>query len=124
MQIMPSTAQAVAGGRAEQLQDPAVNLAIGQQYLLALAQDDAIDGDLIRMLASYGQGQGGLRKWVDTVRDQGDPLMFVEAIPDTFTRALGPERAGVFLALCRATAHAGLEPGCAGGRTLPAAGSR
>lgn len=87
MQIMPGTAQAVAGGRAEQLQDPAVNLAIGQQYLLALAQDDAIDGDLIRILASYGQGQGGLRKWVDAVRDQGDPLMFVEAIPSAFTRA-------------------------------------
>jgi soluble lytic murein transglycosylase-like protein len=87
MQIMPSTAQAVSGERAEQLQDPAVNLAIGQQYLLALAQDDAIDGDLIRILASYGQGQGGLRKWVDEVRDQGDPLMFVEAIPSAFTRA-------------------------------------
>ena len=86
MQIMPSTAQAVAGGRAEQLQDPAVNLAIGQQYLLTLAQDGAIDGDLIRILASYGQGQGGLRKWVDAVRDQGDPLMFIEAIPDAFTR--------------------------------------
>ncbi len=86
MQIMPSTAQAVAGGRAGQLQDPAVNLTIGQQYLLALAQDDAIDGDLIRILASYGQGQGGLRKWVDAVRDQGDPLMFIEAIPNAFTR--------------------------------------
>ncbi len=87
MQIMPSTAQAVAGGRAGQLQDPAVNLAIGQQYLLSLAGDDVIDGDLIRILASYGQGQGGLRKWVDTVRDEGDPLMFIEAIPSAFTRA-------------------------------------
>jgi soluble lytic murein transglycosylase len=87
MQIMPNTAHAVAGGRAGQLQDPAVNLAIGQQYLLALAEDGAIDGDLIRILASYGQGQGGLRKWVDAVRDEGDPLMFIEAIPSGFTRA-------------------------------------
>ena len=87
MQIMPATAHAVAGGRAGQLQDPAVNLAIGQQYLLALAGDDVIDGDLIRILASYGQGQGGLRKWVDAVRDEGDPLMFIEAIPSGFTRA-------------------------------------
>ena len=86
MQIMPATAQAVAGGRAGQLQDPAVNLAIGQQYLLALAGDDVIEGDLIRILASYGQGQGGLRKWVDAVRDEGDPLMFIEAIPSGFTR--------------------------------------
>jgi soluble lytic murein transglycosylase-like protein len=87
MQIMPSTAQAVGGGQARALQDPAVNLSIGQQYLLTLAADDVIDGDLIRLLAGYGQGQGGLRKWVDSVRDDGDPLMFIEAIPNGSTRA-------------------------------------
>ena len=47
---------------------------------------DAIDGDLIRLLAGYGQGQGGLRKWVDAVHDNGDPLMFLEAIPNQATR--------------------------------------
>ncbi len=86
MQIMPRTASAVAGGLAAHLQEPAVNLSIGQQYLLVLADDEAIDGDLIRLLASYGQGQGGLRKWVDAVRDEGDPLMFIEAIPNAQTR--------------------------------------
>jgi hypothetical protein len=54
--------------------------------MLTLADDDAIDGDLIRLLAGYGQGQGGLRKWVDDVRDNGDPLMFIEAIPADHTR--------------------------------------
>jgi soluble lytic murein transglycosylase-like protein len=87
MQLMPQTAQAVAGAQANQLHDPAVNLAIGQKYLLALADDAAIGGDLIRVLAGYGQGQGGLRKWVDQVRDGGDPLMFIEAIPNAGTRA-------------------------------------
>ena len=87
MQIMPSTAHAVAGAQAQHLQKPEVNLAIGQQLMLTLADDDAIDGDLIRLLAGYGQGQGGLRKWVDAVRDGGDPLMFVEAIPNGNTRA-------------------------------------
>ena len=82
MQIMPSTAHAVAGERAQDLHKPEVNLAIGQQLMLTLAADDVIDGDLIRLLAGYGQGQGGLRKWVDAVRDGGDPLMFVEAIPN------------------------------------------
>jgi soluble lytic murein transglycosylase len=86
MQIMPRTAHAVAGARAARLQEPAVNLAIGQEYLLALAEDEAVDGDLIRILAAYGQGQGGLRKWVDAVRDNGDPLMFIEAIPNAHTR--------------------------------------
>jgi soluble lytic murein transglycosylase-like protein len=87
MQLMPQTAQAVAGAQAAQLHDPALNLAIGQKYLLALAADEAIDGDLIRLLAGYNQGQGGLRKWVDQVRDGGDPLMFIEAIPNGTTRA-------------------------------------
>ncbi len=86
MQIMPRTAAAVAGRAAERLQDPAVNLSIGQKYMLSLAEDDAVDGDLIRLLAGYGQGQGGLRKWVDSVRDNGDPLMFIEAIPNPGTR--------------------------------------
>jgi soluble lytic murein transglycosylase len=87
MQIMPRTAHAVAGSQARHLQDPEVNLDIGQQYILTLAGDDAIDGNLIRLLAGYGQGQGGLRKWVDGVRDDGDPLMFIEAIPNRHTRA-------------------------------------
>lgn len=86
MQLMPRTAYAVAGEDAARLHDPAVNLAVGQQYLLTLSDDDAIDGDLIRLLAGYGQGQGGLRKWVDAVHDNGDPLMFLEAIPNQATR--------------------------------------
>jgi soluble lytic murein transglycosylase len=86
MQLMPRTAHAVAGAQSAQLHDPAVNLAIGQRYLLVLADDDAIDGNLLRMLAAYGQGQGGLRKWVDGVRDDGDPLLFLEAIPNARIR--------------------------------------
>lgn len=91
MQIMPQTARAVAGGEAARLQDPAINLSIGQRYMLALADDDAIDGDLIRLLASYGQGQNGVRRWVDDVRDAGDPLMFIEAIPNGQTRVFVQE---------------------------------
>jgi soluble lytic murein transglycosylase len=86
MQLMPNTARAIAGAQAAQLHDPAVNLAIGQRYLLVLAEDEAIDGNLIRLLAGYGQGQGGLRKWVGAIRDEGDPLLFLEAIPNAKTR--------------------------------------
>jgi soluble lytic murein transglycosylase-like protein len=87
MQILPSTAQEVAGSQAWQLHDPAVNLAVGQQYLLLLAADNVIDGDLIRTLAGYAEGQTGLRKWVDAVHDNGDPVMFIEAIPNAGTRS-------------------------------------
>lgn len=86
MQIMPRTAHAVAGRQAAHLQDPSVNLAIGQRLMLTLAADDAVDGDLIRLLAGYAQGQGGLRRWVDAVHADGDPLLFIEAIPNPHTR--------------------------------------
>ena len=124
MQIMPSTAYAVAGGQASRLQDPEVNLAIGQKLVLALAEDDAIDGDLIRLLAGYGQGQNGLRKWVDNVRDDGDPLMFIEAIPNPGTRSYIRDALDVLVALRGGTAHAGVEPRRAGRRPLPTAGPR
>lgn len=82
MQLMASTAHEVAGAQAARLQDPSVNLAVGQRLLLALATDDAVSGDLMRILAGYGQGLNGLKRWADTVRDNDDPLLFLEAIPD------------------------------------------
>jgi soluble lytic murein transglycosylase-like protein len=87
MQIKPMTARAVSGGAvAARLHDPAVNLAVGQQYLLQLSQDDTIDGDLIRLLAAYAQGLSGEKRWVDSVNGGGDPLLFIEAIPNPATR--------------------------------------
>jgi len=94
MQLMPNTARAIAGAQAAHLHDPAVNLSIGQRYLLVLADDEVIDGNLLRLLAGYGQGQGGLRKWVDAIRDNGDPLLFLEAIPNGNTRVFIEESLG------------------------------
>jgi soluble lytic murein transglycosylase-like protein len=85
MQIMPNTAAgigAVAAGQEQRLHDPAVNLAVGQLYLLRLAEDNAISGNLLRLLAAYAQGPSAMRRWADTVNDAGDPLMFIEAIPN------------------------------------------
>ena len=93
MQIKPATAWTISGARAlagmqtARLHDPGVNLAIGQRYLLELADDEAIDGDLIRLLAAYRQGPFGLRRWADRVNAGGDPLMFLEAMPNTVDRA-------------------------------------
>jgi soluble lytic murein transglycosylase len=87
MQIKPATARGVSGDRSDRLHDPAVNLAVGQQYLLQLSEDDTIDGDLIRLLAGYAQGPFGLKRWADSVNDQGDPLLFLEAIPNPATQA-------------------------------------
>ena len=93
MQIKPATArgvgsdQSLAGVHVDRLHDPAVNLAVGQRYLLQLSEDESIEGDLVRLLAGYGQGLFGLKRWADSVNDQGDPLLFLEAIPNPATRS-------------------------------------
>jgi soluble lytic murein transglycosylase len=90
MQIMPATAQYITGdldhapGR---LHEPAFNLEIGQRYVAYLARQDGIDNDLIRVLASYNSGPGNFSRWSAAVHDQGDPLLFIEAIPVSETRA-------------------------------------
>ena len=112
------------GDRRRRLQDPEINLAIGQQLMLTLAEDDVIDGDLIRLLAGYGQGQGGLRKWVDGVRDEGDPLMFIEAIPNGNTRQFIEDALVYSWQYAARTAPSRVEPGRARRRPLPAAGAR
>jgi soluble lytic murein transglycosylase-like protein len=89
MQLMPVTAQFVGNAAAltdESLHDPAVNLELGQRYIMLLAEQDAIGGNLLRLLASYNAGLGGFLHWAGTLRDDGDPLLFIEAIPNDETR--------------------------------------
>lgn len=85
MQIMPTTAAdigALPNDQADRLHDPAVNLAVGQRYLLRLADDPDVGGNLLRLLAAYAQGPTGMKRWADAVNDGGDPLVFIEAIPN------------------------------------------
>jgi soluble lytic murein transglycosylase-like protein len=89
MQLMPVTAQYVGSNAllaSESLHDPSLNLELGQRYVLLLAGQDAIDGNLLRLLASYNAGLGGYLHWATSMRDDGDPLMFIEAIPNDETR--------------------------------------
>lgn len=91
MQLTAVAARAVAGGKdtklAHRLLDPSVNLRTGQLYLELLAQSDTVDGDLIRLLASYNAGPSRLAQWVDAKTKDGDPLLFIESIPVDETRA-------------------------------------
>jgi soluble lytic murein transglycosylase len=95
MQIMPETARFIVHatdyrGMGGLLHNPAVNLDLGQRYVAYLATNDVVDGSLIRLLASYNSGPGNFARWSTTVRDDGDPLMFIEAIPIDETRAFVP----------------------------------
>ena len=90
MQIMPETARSITGNQSigsEQLQDPAFNLALGQRYLAYLATLDGIGSNLIHVLASYNNGPSRFVQWTGTIQDDGDPLLFIEAIPYAETRA-------------------------------------
>jgi soluble lytic murein transglycosylase len=89
MQIMPMTARFITGNPTlggDRLHDPAFNLALGQRYVAYLAQQDGIDGDLIRILACYNAGPGSFLKWNTTIHDKNDPLIYLEAIPNPETR--------------------------------------
>lgn len=101
MQIMPETAELMfgIGGHKvdphgnwinERLHDPSSNLDLGQRYIAHLAENDAVNGDLIRLLASYNAGPGRIAQWDETMHDAGDPLLFIEAIPIDETRAYVP----------------------------------
>jgi soluble lytic murein transglycosylase-like protein len=93
MQIMPATAQYIMGeDRFDtlRLHEPATNLDIGQRYVMLLSHQDGVDGDLLRLLASYNWGPTNVQHWAGEVRDDGDPLLFMEAIPPAETRAFVP----------------------------------
>ena len=90
MQIMPVTAKYLAGMAdlpATRLHDPALNLDLGQRYVAYLSRQEGIGQDLLRVLASYNSGPGSFQRWSADLHDDGDPLLFIEAIPTDETRA-------------------------------------
>ncbi len=92
MQLMPSTARYVARGsghrvsRRSHLNDPALNLALGQRYLTMLLGDGNVDGDLFRLATAWNGGPGNLQKWRRETKHGNDPLLFIESIPSRETR--------------------------------------
>lgn len=94
MQLMPHTMKAMrqrleatlgAGERTE-WRDPEVSLALGQEYIRYLLDDDDIQGDLILLAAAYNAGPGKLAKWRTTLSYDSDPLLFIESMPARETR--------------------------------------
>ena len=100
MQLMPGTAGFVLGGPAvnghtmhvgaRTLHDPATNLDVAQRYLLQMARYDSVQSDLIRLLASYNSGPTSFARWGAELNHKGDPLLFIESVPNEETRAYIP----------------------------------
>jgi soluble lytic murein transglycosylase-like protein len=89
MQVMPATAVsigAIGDGQTDRLNDPSTNLAIGQRYLIQLGDNPLVGDDLLRLIAAYGQGPTGMNRWAEGIRYNGDPFLFLEAIPSPFMR--------------------------------------
>lgn len=89
LQLMPATAAKVARdmGAGGALNDPAFNIECGQTYMEELRDTSYTAGLLPKVIAAYNAGPGSVEKWNASVRDNGDPLLFIESIPFRETRA-------------------------------------
>jgi len=91
LQMTPVAASYVTGRQGTYpmaLLDPALNLDIGQRYLIYLSNTGAVNEDLVRLLAAYNAGVGAVSHW--DIEDHGDPLLYIEAIPTGQTREFVP----------------------------------
>ncbi|MBU2341889.1 MAG: lytic transglycosylase domain-containing protein [Alphaproteobacteria bacterium] len=92
MQIRPIAAREYASSinlnaATADLKEPATNLAFGQRALEALSQSGATQGHLPKVMAAYNAGLTPVTRWTEEVRDQGDPLTWMESIPYWETRS-------------------------------------
>jgi soluble lytic murein transglycosylase-like protein len=91
MQLMPSTAMLMARKYKvrvdrDQLQEPAVNIRLGQKYLADMLQEDSVQNNLFKLAVAYNAGPGKLSRWEREVHYGNDPLLFIESIPVSETR--------------------------------------
>lgn len=92
LQVRPGTAKDLARDRGmafapADLDRPAYNLEYGQAYLEKLRDMNATSGLLPKVIAAYNAGPAPVIRWNSEVRDNGDPLLFIESIPYWETRA-------------------------------------
>lgn len=85
MQVMPTTAAELANDRGfvsnpDRLYDPGVNARLGQDYVSKVLAMPAINGDLLRVAASYNAGPGPMVAAVRKLGHDADPLLLIESI--------------------------------------------
>ena len=91
MQIMPAAARDHAAalgvsGSPGDLNQPEINLAFGQRHMQMLQGQSGTQGLLPKVMAAYNAGLAPVSRWNTEVRDQGDPLLWMESIPYWETR--------------------------------------
>ena len=91
MQVRPGTAGDIAraNGRSfseADLYRPSTNLEYGQSYLEYLGNSSITEGKLPKIAAAYNAGPGSVQRWNSEIKDNDDPLLFMESIPYVETR--------------------------------------
>ncbi|MGU3392107.1 transglycosylase SLT domain-containing protein [Sphingomonas sp. M1A8_2b] len=92
MQIMPAAATDFARERGtfidtKALTKPSTNMDIGQRHLERLRDMAGVTGGLLpKVIAAYNAGPRPVGDWNAIVRDNGDPLLYIESIPYWETR--------------------------------------
>jgi soluble lytic murein transglycosylase-like protein len=89
MQMLPSSAAYIAGddklNDRTLLQDGALNLRLGQDYLTYLSQG-LVGDNMLLVIAAYNGGPGAVQKTYERVGRDADPLMLIESLPAKETR--------------------------------------
>lgn len=85
MQVMPTTAAELSGDSGfvsdpERLYQPAVNMRLGQGYVLKMLGMSAFNGDILRTVASYNAGPGPMLGALRKLGPDADPLLLIETI--------------------------------------------
>lgn len=91
MQLMPATASYIGntryrGEKRAELYEPEVNLSLGQKYVDHLLGQNGVDNGFLQLMAAYNGGIGNLGRWQKALKDNEDPLYFIESIPSRETR--------------------------------------
>jgi len=86
MQIMPATADKIAGaGASAHLTDASYNMTLGQRYVAQLL--DMYNGNLVELCAAYNAGALKVSNWMAVREGKGDDaLLFIESMHAPETR--------------------------------------
>ena len=68
------------------LNNPDINLKLGQDYILHLLETPVVDQHLFKLLAAYNAGPGNLNKWLKKIDHREDSFLLLESIPARETR--------------------------------------
>lgn len=90
MQVLPGTAAMLARRKGVTsvgpLTDPSVNLEYGQSFIELIRDMSETGGLLPKVIAAYNAGPQPVGAWNARMRDNDDPLLYIESIPYWETR--------------------------------------